>query len=146
MRHLLTILTVSVSALMISRAIAPPARMYLALASSGLKLTCALVISIALLSALVILVLPIMEHFFLWCTTESGVWPLVTCCQRCATWQLVASTAHALGWPVPLCPIESPFIPFLIGEKEADEVFRGEGKWFGCGGWSGCSFGVELDT
>ena len=66
-------------------------------ASLGLKPTCEPEISTAFLRSFVILVIRIVDLFFLWYTTHSGVWPPALCYQRCATRRLIAATAQALG-------------------------------------------------
>ena len=44
----------------------------------------------------------------------SGVAP---CCRICATRRQMAATAHARGWPVAPCPMDSPLTPFFCVVK-----------------------------
>ena len=53
------------------------------------------------------------------------MWPPAPFCQRCATYCLIAVTAHAMGWHVSMFTIDSPLNIFLVGEKEAEKVCGG---------------------
>ena len=113
LRHLPTSLIVSVLNLEIRSTMAPPARMDHALTYSGLKPTCEPDISTEFMSALVILVILMEDHLFLWYTAASGVWLLAPFCQRCDTRRLMDATANALGWPASTCPIDPPLNPLF---------------------------------
>ena len=59
-------------------------------------------------------VLLIVDHFPFLETSSSDVRLLAPCHRRCATHLLVATTAHARGCPVSLCPIDYPLMPFFL--------------------------------
>ena len=117
LRHLPTSLIMSISTLVISSTMVTPSCMERALMYSCLKPTCEPEISTASLSALIILVLQMYDQLFLLYTAASGVCPAAPCCQRCATWCLIDFTAHALGFPVSTCPIDSPFDSFFYWRR-----------------------------
>ena len=125
LRHLPTSLILSVSTFMRSKTMDPHALIERAQTSLGLKPICDPEISAASMISLVTLVIRIVDHFFLWYTTHSGVWPPALCCQRCSTHRFITATTQALRWPVSLFPIYSPFTPFfwlvkIIMKKSAE--------------------------
>ena len=89
-----------------------PTHMERALTSLVFNMTCEPSIFTPCLRALVISVIQIDDHLFLWYTEASGVCLPTPCFQRCATHRLIAATTHDLRCIVSLCPIDFRFIPF----------------------------------
>ena len=103
LRQLPTKLIVSMLILAIRSAMVPPACMEHEITSLVFKLTCELVIAAASLRYFLILVLQIVDHFFLWYTEESDGWPPAPFCQRCATCRMIASTTHTPWYGLYIC-------------------------------------------
>ena len=92
---------------------APPARIDLALTSSGVNPTWGPMRVVAARSDVVILALRTLDQA-VWLKMAarfvSGVDP---CCRRCATRRRMDATAHAWGCTVAPCPMDSPLTPFF---------------------------------
>ena len=113
LRHLPKILIVSMLALTSRSTIEPPDRMDHAVTPSGLKPTCVPAIYSAFLSDLVISVILMAYHLFLWYTSDKGMWLLDPCCRKCATWHRISTISHTLVWPISMFLIDSPLTLFF---------------------------------
>ena len=80
---------------------------------SDVKPTWVSIIVVAARSAEVILVLRTVDHLFLLKTEAQCMSLGAPCCCKCATRCRMAAIAHAQGWTIAPCPIDSPVTPFF---------------------------------
>ena len=117
LRHLPTRRIVSVSTRAMRRAMAPPACIDRALTSSRVNPTWGPMVVVAARSAVVISALRTVDQVAPLKTAARCGSGVALCCCRCATRRLMAATAHARGWPVAPCPMDSPLTPFFCVVK-----------------------------
>ena len=125
---------------------APLARIERALTCSGVNSTWGPMIVVAARSAVVILALRTVDHLTPLETAARCVSGVVLCCHKCSTRRRMDATAHARGCPVAPCLIDSPLMPFLRREEEANKGGGGTGGGGSCGGWGELFSHKELDV
>ena len=99
---------------------APLARIERALMSYGVNSTWGPIILVAAQSAGVISALRIIDHLFPLKTATRCMFGGSISCRKCATWRRMATTAHARGFTVAPCPIDSPLT--LHCKEEANDL------------------------
>ena len=89
------------------------ARIDCALTSSGVNPTWDPMRVVATRSAVVISALRTVDQAVTLKTLARCMSGVAPCCRRCATRRHMAATAHAWGFPIATCPMDSPLTPFF---------------------------------